>query len=644
MKEKNMNISTDSIHPSQIEFDRLKEELEYSHYKLVRVSTNGLKGFSFHRLERPSDKKLNIAFFGPCAILPIVDYATSQGHNILHVAMSVDESRQTHFSPPLTEVDYRSADSNVVALPLRSVMAAGSVPFAGFENEIFWPRLKSEKDFQSYLEYCKEYISDFVSSISEILGSKPTFFLSFWEPRQNFMGSLFPRYDIQNPQFFVARLNMEMEKIVRAYPNTFLLDVNDILNSMGRFRIQDDYVREISHASNIFDAGFEDDNKRVQHSTPATHIYDVDGQAEVFGHCVFNAIRDNLAILQGQDPIKLIIMDLDDTLWRGVLADADRSPFERSDFWPMGLAEALLIYKARGGLLAICSKNDEELAKAEFDRVWCGRLTLNDFVSVKINFSPKSQNILEILQETNLLANNVLFVDDNPREINEVQSVIPDIRVLSDEHFDWRRAILLSPSTQVPRISNESRERTQTLRAKIDRDQSRAKMSREEWLRSLEIKQRYAIVKSENDSNFARAFELLNKTNQFNTTGKRWTLDEIKEFFAQGGYIFCVFLKDKATDNGLVGVHLVSRNIIVQSILSCRVFGLCSEYASMSILVKHLLQNYANVSAKFEPTGRNRYCESYFPNCGFKGDKTDFMITVAPKHPDEVVSDQNINW
>ena len=252
-----MNISNNSSRANQTEFDHLKKELEYSHYKLVRVSTNGLKGFSFHRLEQPSDKKLNIAFFGPCAILPIVDYATSQGHNILHVAMSVDESRQTHFSPPLTEVDYRSAASNVVALPLRSVMAAGSVPFSGFENEIFWPRLKSEKDFQAYLESCKEYISDFVSSISEILGSKPTFFLSFWEPRQNFVGSLFPRYDLQNPQFFVTRLNMEMEKIVRAYPNTFLLDVNDVLNSMGRFRIQDDYVREISHASNIFDAGFE---------------------------------------------------------------------------------------------------------------------------------------------------------------------------------------------------------------------------------------------------------------------------------------------------------------------------------------------------------------------------------------------------
>lgn len=622
----------------------LPNEVKYQHYKLDRVSSNGLKGFPFHRLEPEAEQKLHVAFFGPCALLPIINYATNHGHDVIHVTMGVDESRQIHFSPPLSEVNHEKAEVNVIGLPLRSVMAAGALPFDGFENEVFWPRLKTEEDHENYLKYCIDYISEFVTSISDLLDGKPTFFLSFWEPRQNFMGSLFPRFDLSNPQYFVTRLNAEMERIIRAYPNTFLLDVNDVLNSMGRFRIQDDYARELSHASNIFDTTFEDDGRRIRNSTPVSHIYDVDGQPDVYGHCVFNVIRNNLAIINAAAPIKLIIMDLDDTMWRGVLADGDRTPYERTDYWPMGLAEALLVYKARGGLLAICSKNDPELARAEFDRVWRGRLKLEDFVSVKINFQPKSENILEILDEVNLLPANVLFVDDNPREIDEVRCVIPELRFLSEEHMDWRRAILLSPSTQVPRISTESRQRTQTLRAKISRDQTRQKMSREEWLRSLHIQQRYTVVRSDNDRNFARAFELLNKTNQFNTTGQRWSLDAIKKLFVQEGYIFCVFLRDRQTDNGLIGLHLVQKNRIIQSILSCRVFGLCSEYASMQVLAQHILEKYPTVTGGFTATGRNFYCENYLEKCGFTREGDDFVTRIAPACPPEVTNEDKIAW
>ncbi|GAO00343.1 hypothetical protein Gxy13693_045_067 [Komagataeibacter xylinus NBRC 13693] len=624
-------------------FKKIKKVIDIPN-KLIRVSSNGLKGFPFLKLGPDMDKKLSVAFFGPCSLLPIINYAIKHGHDVIHVAMCVDESRQTHFSPPLSEINHEAAEVNVIGLPLRSVMAAGAVPFDGFGNEIFWPRLKTESDHEAYLKYCVEYISDFIGSISDLLDGKPTFFLSFWEPRQNFMGALFPRFDLSNPQYLVMRLNAEMERIIRTYPNTFLLDVNDILNSMGRFRIQDDYAREISHASNMFDTTFEDDAKRIRTSTPLSRIYDTGGQHGVYGHCVFNAIRDNLAIINAAAPIKLIIMDLDDTMWRGVLADGDRSPYERTDYWPTGLAEALLIYKARGGLLAICSKNDPELARAEFDRVWRGRLKLEDFISVRINFQPKSENITEILDEVNLLPANVLFVDDNPREIDEVRSVIPDLRFLSEEHMDWRRAIIFSPCTQVVQVSMESQQRTQTLRAKIKRDQTQQKMSREEWLRSLQIQQRYAVVRSEKDRNFARAFELLNKTNQFNTTGQRWSLEDIKALFARDGYIFCVFLRDKETDNGLIGLHLVQGNRIIQSILSCRVFGLCSEYASMHVLAQHILRSHPTVMGSFAPTGRNFYCENYLEKCGFTQDGDNLVARTVPANPSEVTSDTKIAW
>lgn len=624
--------------------DGLEREAKYDSYKLTRVSTNGLHGFDFHKIAPSPPASRTLAFFGPCSILPIVDHAINEGHEVKHISLSVDDNRQTHFTPPIETVNLDAVEANIIALPLRSVMAAGAVSFCGFENEIFWPRLTDASEVKNYFDECAEYIKEFIESLSEILGTRPSFILSFWEPRQNFLGKLFKRYDLKNPQYFVARLNEVLEAACQNYSNTYLLDVNDVLNSMGRFRIQDDYVREISHASNIFDAGFEDDVRRLQKSTPASHIYDVDGQPAVFGHCVFNEILDRIDIIASRSPIKLIIVDLDDTLWRGVLADSDRSAFERTDFWPMGLAEALLVFKARGGLLAICSKNDDALARAEFNRVWGGRLQVEDFVSIKINFQRKSENIQEILGEVNLLPGNVLFIDDNPREISEVKSILPELHVLSSEHYDWRRAIMLSPSTQVSSVSNESTRRTETLKAKIVRDRAKQTMSREEWLRSLGIMQRYHVIRETEDLYFSRAFELLNKTNQFNTTGRRWSLDEARTLFSEGGYIFCAFLRDKTTDNGMIGLHLVLGKKIIQSILSCRVFGLNSEYASISILMNHILTQHQVVEATYAPTGKNFYCEAYYKNSGFAEEDGEFRATIVLPHPPTVESNLQFSW
>ncbi|MDD7960542.1 hypothetical protein PUT90_27670, partial [Klebsiella pneumoniae] len=82
-------------------------------------------------------------------------------------------------------------------------------------------------------------------------------------------------------------------------------------------------------------------------------------------------------------------------------------------------------------------------------------------------------------------------------------------------------------------------------------------MSRDDWLRALELRCETAKIDSTDHPNFSRAFELLNKTNQFNTTGKRWSIGEIQELFAQGGSMIALFVQDKHVDNGLVGLALI---------------------------------------------------------------------------------------
>jgi len=123
-----------------------------------------------------------------------------------------------------------------------------------------------------------------------------------------------------------------------------------------------------------------------------------------------------LRTLRQIDQVKLVIVDLDDTLWRGVIAEEGIDRPMVTEGWPAGLVEALVTLKKRGVLLAIASKNDEDRIRSFWPHLYGGRLELADFASVKINWQSKAENIAQILKETNLLPRNVVFLDDNPVE------------------------------------------------------------------------------------------------------------------------------------------------------------------------------------------------------------------------------------
>jgi FkbH-like protein len=207
---------------------------------------------------------------------------------------------------------------------------------------------------------------------------------------------------------------------------------------------------------------------------------------------------------------------------------------ETMEGWPLGIAEAIGHLKRRGVLVAIISKNDEskveQLWKARFGR----RLLLEDFVSRKINWRTKVENLEEILQETNLLPGNVLFVDDNPVERASIQAAFPAVRAIGPEPLLWRRILLWSPETQVASISAESTARTAMVQAQVERETQRKHMSREEFLASLNVQLDLLEITTTEHPRFKRALELINKSNQYNTTGIRWSEQQCQAAFAEG--------------------------------------------------------------------------------------------------------------
>jgi FkbH-like protein len=260
-------------------------------------------------------------------------------------------------------------------------------------------------------------------------------------------------------------------------------------------------------------------------------------------------------------------------------------------------------------------------------------LHLDDFASIHISWDPKSQGIARILADVNVLPANTLLFDDNPRELAEVKAKFPTINVCGENHYLWRSHILYAAETQVARITGESASRTSMVQGRVKREESKQEMSREEWLRSLGMSLTVHRVTSTTDKSFARAFELLNKTNQFNTTGKRWAEVELADLFEQSGYLVTVSLRDRFVDNGLVGVTVVRGQTIEQAVLSCRVFGLEAEVGMLSIACDGILRNHQEIVGKWVKTDSNFVCQDIYRRLGFTADESDFVASESPIFP-----------
>ncbi len=574
----------------------------------------------------PRLEGLHFVMVGTCQVHHLVGAAAEFGYGADHFLYDSNEFSE------VPSADYAVYDAGIIGLTFRSLIAdaIGKARDTAHVRD-FWTHEEAEAAMQRLTEKLDRH----VRRIHDAMNKIPLFFFSFMEPSFQYDGLLIYANDLSFMGKFIRKANEIFEEIVSKYQNCYFYDVNFPLNAVGRLHLQDDSAINSMHNSIISNWDDDYDQERIVKPISLLSTFDVKCNLKMLHKIIFNDLVDNLKIIKQTSPVKLLIVDLDDTLWRGIAAEGAMEAWRREEGWPLGFIEALLYFKKRGGLLAICSKNDEEATRLRFQQICRDRITLDDFVSIKINWQPKSENIAQILQEVNLLPESAVFIDDNPREIDEVQAQFPTIRCLGTNHHDWRRIILRAPEMQVARISRESRQRTELLRAKIDRDAAATSLTRDEWLRSLDLRQEICAVRTQDHPNFARALELLNKTNQFNTNGKRWTHGELEDLLQQGGTILTAALRDKTVDNGIIGVTIVLGSEIVQAVLSCRVFGLGAEIVSGAIATRLALLAGPSAVASVVDTGKNATCHDYFKKLGFAAaDAGRFTSETAPILPD----------
>jgi len=220
-----------------------------------------------------------------------------------------------------------------------------------------------------------------------------------------------------------------------------------------------------------------------------------------------------------------------------------------------------------------------------------------------------------------------------------VKAVFPEVRALGGTPLAWRRVLLWAAETQRADITAESTERTEMVQAQIQREQQRQAMTQEEFLPSLKLRMNMFTISDIKHPRFARALELINKTNQFNTTGKRWTLEECAAAFG-GGTVFHSFeLADIYTDYGLVGVLVTTGDRIGQFVMSCRVLGLEVEAAAVAEVVRWLRRQEAKeIYASMEETPRNLPCRHVYAGLGFTAVPGGWMLAkpLVPAVPGHI--------
>ncbi|MBQ7629785.1 MAG: HAD-IIIC family phosphatase, partial [Selenomonadaceae bacterium] len=293
---------------------------------------------------------------------------------------------------------------------------------------------------------------------------------------------------------------------------------------------------------------------------------------------------------------KCLVLDLDNTLWGGVIGDDGLENLQIGHETPAAEAftefqKYVLKLKRRGVILAVCSKNDEDVAKSGFthpDSV----LKFEDFAAFYANWQPKNENIAAIAAELNIGIDSLVFIDDNPAERQIVRDTLPEVAVPevdAADIFSYIHAIEGAGYFEPLTISDDDLKRNDTYRENKQRQNLAASVSNyDDFLISLNMN---AEIDSFKPIYFDRIAQLTNKTNQFNLTTRRFTRAEIEQIAADSRYITLYGrLEDKFGDNGLISVIIgEKRNDEVHVnlwLMSCRVLKRGMEFAMLDELVK----------------------------------------------------------
>ena len=465
-----------------------------------------------------------------------------------------------------------------------------------------------------------EIISDFNNMFDRILNKvKCSIFVNNFVVPEDTWCSLHDYQHLNGRVNFIRRLNLSLVETAQKHSDVYIVDIENLSGIHGKANISD---RKMFYLA------------RMPYKLDFIRVLSLE---------YVKFLRAVLGIRK-----KCIVLDLDNTLWGGVIGEDGISNIKLGNDYPgnsfKDCQKELLKYKKRGILLAINSKNNYEDAMEVISKHTDMILGINDFASVKINWNDKVDNMKEISSELNISLDSMVFVDDSDVECQNMRLRLPEVHTVNLEKDITKRLGQLRNLDlfETLKLTDEDIIKTDMYRNEKRRNEVKSNMNLEDYLNTLDT---VVKVKIADELLISRLSQLTQKTNQFNMTTKRYTEADIRGFVSSDKYqVYAADVNDRFGDYGITGLCIIDTKdydwVIDTFLLSCRVLGRGIEDAFIAYIVNRALINGAKrIKGYYIKTGKNKPAETLYENSGFiKADDSLYIYEVAdyekeyPKH------------
>jgi FkbH-like protein len=463
----------------------------------------------------------------------------------------------------------------------------------------------------------------FVTSIctNPALAGKKVVYFNYPEIEDTVFGSYANKVE-SSFTFQVRKLNYELMRLSQQFPNLFICDIAGLQNKLGR---------DIMFAANIY--------------TSTEMVLSMDALPYVASR-----VMDIVSALKGQFK-KCLILDLDNTIWGGVIGDDGLEGIQLGH--GLGIGKAFTEFqmwvkklKQRGIIICVASKNNAETAKEPFEKHPDMVLKLEDIAVFQANWETKVDNIRTIQQILNIGFDSMVFLDDNPFERNMVRDNIPGIIVpeLPEDPAEYLEYLYSLNLFETASYSNLDKDRTKQYQVEAQRvSLSKSFTNEADFLKSLSM---VSVVSGFTKFNIPRVAQLSQRSNQFNLRTVRYTDADIEALANDPSVIDLSFtLEDKFGDNGLIAVVIMKPinkdTLFVDTwFMSCRVLKRGMENFTLNTMVeKAKSTGYKKIIGEYLPTSKNKMVENHYICLGFtkieNSATAQFEINIVTYQPRE---------
>ena len=458
----------------------------------------------------------------------------------------------------------------------------------------------SSKPMENQVLLAEERLS-FIASLCEnpSFANKKLIYFNYPEIEDTVFGSYANKVE-SSFSYQVRKLNFELMNLARQYPNLFICDIAGLQNLFGR---------QFMFAPNVY--------------MTTEMVLSVNALPYVASRVV-----DIIAAIKGQFK-KCLILDLDNTVWGGVIGDDGLEGIELGH--GLGIGKAFTEFqmwikklKQRGIIICVASKNNEETAKEPFEKHPDMILKLDDIAVFQANWETKVDNIRTIQGILNIGFDSMVFLDDNPFERNMVRENIPGITVpeLPEDPAMYLEYLYSLNLFETASYSNADKDRTKQYQVEAKRvSLSKTFTNEADFLKSLNM---ISTVSGFTKFNTPRVAQLSQRSNQFNLRTIRYTEADIESMALDPNVIDLSFtLEDKFGDNGLIAVIIMKKQdeetLFVDTwFMSCRVLKRGMENFTLNTMVERArLAGYKYIIGEYIPTPKNKMVEQHYPHLGF---------------------------